>query len=197
MNELVNLLSQVGGHDKTSDDLRKFYNEFGRQRLEEEIPVGFDRMSRLRLEVERMFWSQFLLPELQKNKPFVFLSAFAHPVGTERLVGHEAHHARYITEPQYAKIINDYWVSMSEEDRKLFVGVMSENYAAMPNDPILAANEFQAYNLQPDSYQALSTSSLADLRAIAPLVLKHRQSLERKILGQGLKLLEVKAKFEN
>lgn len=193
-------LVQIGGHDKTSDDLRTFYHRFGKSQLEAELPDSLNSTSRLRLEAEREFWSDFMIPQLrsseQNGQPFVFLSSFVDPIKTESIAGHEVLHAIFFLNKDYRGAMIEFWRNqVSVEDKAYFINQMKSTYENMPQDEILAANEWQAYMLEPDSYERLRTSNLEDLRNIAPLSLKYRERMIQVLTTKNLPFIQLKARF--
>ncbi len=190
-------LIQVAGHDLRSKDLQAFLDLFMRRHLQTRLPR--DLKNKIRAQAEREFWSSFLVPQLEKAEtsgtPFVVISAPAHPIIGRDIVGHEIFHARYFLEPPFRDACDEYWDQKVPQAQKLiFYGALLDGYSMIQIDQELAANEFQAYVLQPNAL-AIKASRFLEMRALWPLVLLHRKPLQNFLRSKGIANIQVRMKW--
>lgn len=138
------------------------------------------------LQVEKLFWNEYLAPKLQSNKPFYVITADVES-GTGPL-HHEIMHAIFASDKALQAAVKDFWMnSVSKADKVAIINELRYSYDVGSDNPeapsFLLLTEFQAYVLQQNRD---SSHPLEEISAT------YGAKLRSKLAEKGIKLPTVK-----
>lgn len=139
---------RAAGHDLQGKDILKYIEAVKSNPLAFVASDSMDTSQQLRLNQEREFLFETILPLLHKNSNSVFLGVFSD--GKLRVISHEFLHAQFFTNPEIKSSVINFWQNKVHQDDKLaFKEAVKIHYNTA--DEELMANEFFAFILEKDA----------------------------------------------
>lgn len=170
-------VSDIGGHDLTSDDLATFWQALS-QACSSSQSADICPTPR-----EKEMFNDFILPKIATSEKFVIISYALHSIiDWPEVVTHEILHAQYFLQPDFRATADHFWTTKVLPDTQS-MNEIKDALAPYYNvdDEFLLKNEFQAYILMAN----------AENNVLSEVVQKFRQPLMTAMQNHGVQPLQV------
>ena len=164
---------ELAGYDLKSHDLLAYWDAV-QKACKSDATLCVD-------SYETEFFQGFVLKAAESGKDFILITyAIEGIMPWSDVVPHEILHAQYFMQPEFQKIVDEFWAhDVSGEDRETIKLILSNSYDS--SNDLLMRNEFQAYLLAP-GYEQTTIWNVAQ---------KYHDALKAKLVAAGVGPLAV------
>ncbi len=177
------LMSTVGGHDFTGNDLREYYKQPGTAEAKLEKFAQFN-------SIEDEFHKKVVDPILQNNnEDFIFFAIINTRSKFKQNLSHELLHAQYYDIPQLSTILRSVWQNeVSSQDKEVIINALTNGGYDIQQEELLL-REFYSYFMQYDAENYLN--SIPVLTPISPLVRKYAPKITKALQSHNISVLKI------